>query len=221
MSKTVAVIGSGDVGKTLANGFLKHGFPVTLASRDPSKLNDWLQAAVPKESAATATFSEAATKCDIVVLAVGGGVAVDALDQIGIDNLKGKIVIDATNPISGPPDEGGIFPFFAGVKDSLMEALQEKAPEAKFVKAFSSCGLGQMVDPDYGGVKPTMFICGNDADAKTEVKAILDLFGWEAWDVGGVKAARAVEPLCQLWCIRAVGQHKFQHAFKLLTKDEL
>ncbi len=144
-----------------------------------------------------------------------------ALEQIGIDNLKGKTVIDTTNPISGPPGEDGLLEFFAGTKDSLMEALQDKAPEAKFVKAFNSCGYAQMLNPDYGNVKPTMFICGNDAGAKADVKTVLDLFGWEACDLGGVKAARAIEPLCQLWCIRGLGQGKFQHAFKLLTKDEL
>jgi predicted dinucleotide-binding enzyme len=220
-SKVVAVIGSGDVGKTLANGFLKHGYKVILASRDPSKLDDWLQAAEPKAAASTATFSDAAAKAEIIVLAVGGGVAVAAVEQIGIDNLKGKVVIDATNPLDGTLEEGGILGFFAGVKDSLMETLQDKAPEAKFVKAFNSCGYGQMVNPDFGGEKPTMFICGNDAAAKAEVKKIVEEFGWEACDMGGVKTARSIEPLCQLWCIRIIGQGKAQHAFKLLTKDEL
>jgi predicted dinucleotide-binding enzyme len=220
-NKVVAVIGSGDVGQTIANGFLKHGFQVILASREPTKLNGWLQTAEPKGKASTATFSEASAKAEIIVLAVNGRAGLDAVDQCGINNLKGKIVIDSMNPLDGTFEEGGILGFYAGVKDSLMEALQAKAPDAKFVKALNSCGYSMMINPDFGEVKPTMFICGNDADAKAQVSQIMDLFGWETCDMGGVKTARAIEPLCQLWCIRAYGKGKGYHAFKLLTKDEL
>lgn len=178
-NKVVAVIGSGDVGKTIAGGFLKHGFSVILASREPSKLNDWLQTAEPIGKASTASFADAAARAEIIVLAVNGRAGLDAVDQCGIDNLAGKIVIDSMNPLDGTLDEGGILGFYAGVKDSLFETLQDKAPNAKLVKALNSCGFGVMINPDFGGVKPTMFICGNDADAKAQVSAIMDLFGWK------------------------------------------
>lgn len=100
-----------------------------------------------------------------------------------------------------------------------MEQLQEKVPEAKFVKAFNSVGNAHMIDPDFNGLKPTMFICGDDDGAKKEVTTILDKFGWETEDMGGVKSARAIEPLCQLWCIRAISEGKVGHALKLLKKD--
>ena len=131
--------------------------------------------------------------------------------------MAGKPVIDATNPISGPP-VNGILQFFTGPNDSLMERLQKAAPDAHFVKAFNSVGNAYMVDPDLGGVKPTMFICGNDADAKQQVRGILDQFGWETADMGQVESARAIEPLCQLWCINGFTKNEWTHAFKLLHK---
>jgi hypothetical protein len=99
-----------------------------------------------------------------------------------------------------------------------MERLQKKVPKARFVKAFSCVGSGLMVNPDFGGVKPTMFICGNDTGAKGEVHEILDRFGWEVEDMGAVEAARAIEPLCMLWCIPGLRDNHWSHAFKLLKK---
>ena len=75
-----------------------------------------------------------------------------------------------------------------------------------------------MVSPDFDGIKPTMFICGNDEGAKGEVKKILDQFGWETEDMGKVEAARAIEPLAALWCIPGFLQNRWTHAFKLLKK---
>ena len=216
ISKSVAVIGSGIVGETLSNGFLKYGCTVTRASRDPSKLAEWLEKH-DATKASTATPEEASKKSDIIVLAVAGGAADAALEVCGLENLKGKVIIDTTNPIGGPPDDG-VLTFFAGVKDSLMEKLQDKVPEGKFVKAFSCVGNQHMIDPAFDGTKPTMFICGNDADAKMEVTEILDTFGWETEDMGSVKAARAIEPLCQLWCIPLFSGSKGDYAFKLLKK---
>jgi predicted dinucleotide-binding enzyme len=73
-----------------------------------------------------------------------------------------------------------------------------------------------MVNPNLPGGKPTMFICGNDADAKTAVSQILDVFGWEVEDLGTVVAARAIEPLCMLWCIPGFRSNQWTHALKLL-----
>jgi predicted dinucleotide-binding enzyme len=210
----VAIIGSGPVGKALADGFLEHGHEVMRASRDPSKLEDWKASA--GERASTGTFDEAAKWGEIVVLAVKGTGAESAVDLCGADNLAGKTVIDATNPIADRPPENGVLHFFTTFDESLMERLQRKAPEAHFVKAFSCVGNALMVDPDFGAIKPTMFICGNDDSAKAEVTAILDDFGWETEDMGTAEAARAIEPLCILWCIPGFAQNQWSHAFKLL-----
>ena len=215
MSK-VSVIGSGQVGQVLADGFLKHGFEVMRASREPSKLADWKAAAGDKAS--LGTFAEAAKFGDIVVLAVKGGAAEEAVKLCGPDALAGKTVIDATNPIADKPPTNGVLAFFPNLDESLMERLQKAAPAAHFVKAFSCVGNALMVNPDYGGTKPTMFICGNEAGAKEKVRGVLDKFGWETEDMGGVEAARAIEPLCMLWCIPGFARNQWTHAFKLLKK---
>ncbi len=110
----------------------------------------------------------------------------------------------------------GVLRFFTTLDESLMERLQRLAPAARFVKAFSSVGNALMVNPQLAGGPPTMFICGNDAAAKAEVKGILDQFGWATEDMGGAEAARAIEPLCMLWCIPGFRQNRWRHAFKLL-----
>ncbi|NUP11682.1 MAG: NAD(P)-binding domain-containing protein [Polyangiaceae bacterium] len=213
MSK-VSVVGSGQVGEVLANGFLKHGFEVMRASRDPSKLSDWKASAGAK--ATTGTFAEAAAYGEVVVLAVKGSAAEEAVKLCGPDVLAGKTIIDATNPIADKPPTNGVLAFFTSSDESLMERLQKIAPKAHFVKAFSSVGNARMVNPDYGGVKPSMFICGNDSGAKERVRAILDKFGWETEDMGAVESARAIEPLCILWCIPGFTRNLWTHAFKML-----
>jgi 8-hydroxy-5-deazaflavin:NADPH oxidoreductase len=167
--------------------------------------------------AKVASFAEAAVFGQIVVLAVGGAVALDALALAGAANLSGKTVIDACNPIGGGPPVNGVLTFFTSLTDSLMERLQRAYPDAHFVKAFNSVGSAQMVNPQFSGGMPTMFICGNNAAAKKTVEAILDQFGWETADIGALEAARAIEPLCMLWCIPGIARNDWSpHAFKLL-----
>jgi predicted dinucleotide-binding enzyme len=214
--KKIAVLGSGVVGQVLADGFLKKGYAVTRGTREPSKLAEWKAGAGDKAS--VATFADAAKGAEVVVLAVKGSAAEEAVKLTGADVLADKIVIDATNPIANEAPEGGVLRFFTGPNDSLMERLQKLAPNARFVKAFSCVGNAFMIDPDFGGVKPTMFICGNDAAAKGTVVETLGQFGWDAEDMGVAAAARAIEPLCMLWCIPGLTQGRWNHAFKLLKK---
>jgi predicted dinucleotide-binding enzyme len=107
--------------------------------------------------------------------------------------------------------------YFTGPNESLMERLQRRAPKARFVKAFSQVGSALMVDPAFGE-KPTMFFCGNDSAAKKETQVILDLFGWEPEDLGTAEAARAIEPLCMLWCIPGFLRKDWMHTYKVLRK---
>ena len=210
--KRIGVLGSGVVGQVLADGFLPHGHEVMRGSREPGKLAAWRAAAGAKAS--TGSFEEAARFGEIVVLAVRGAAAETVVEALG-DALDRKTVIDTTNPISGAPVDG-VLPFFTGPNDSLLERLQAKAPGAHFVKAFSCVGSARMVNPEMAGGPPTMFIAGNDADAKTEVKSVLDRFGWDTEDVGVAAAARAIEPLCILWCAPGFLRGSWAHAFKLL-----
>jgi len=153
------------------------------------------------------------------VLAVKGDVALKVLDAADSRDLEGKTIIDACNPIEAAPPDHGVLRFFTSVNQSLMEALQKAHPNAHFVKAFNSVGSSLMINPDFGGTKPTMFICGNSADAKNEVTEINTLFGFETEDMGGVEGARAIEPLCLLWCIPGFLRNEWEgHAFKLLRK---
>jgi predicted dinucleotide-binding enzyme len=212
--KKIGVLGSGAVGKVLADGFLKHGYEVMIGSREPGRLDGWRAAAGGRAS--LGTFGDAARFGDIVVLAVKGTAAEEVVRLCGVGALAGKTVIDTTNPIADAPPVNGVLRFFTTLEDSLMERLQRLAPAARFVKAFSSVGNALMVNPQLAGGPPTMFMCGNDAAAKAEVKTILDQFGWGIEDMGGAEAARAIEPLCMLWCIPGFRQNRWRHAFKLL-----
>jgi hypothetical protein len=210
--RKIGVLGSGIVGETLANGFLRNGYEVMRGSRDASKLGEWKQKSGPKAS--TGTFAEAAAFGELLVLAVKGGAA-EAVVALCGPGLNGKTVLDATNPIADAPPKDGLVRFFTTFDDSLMERLQKKAPEAKFVKAFSCVGAPLMVNPKLPS-KPSMFVCGNDAGAKEQAKGILDQFGWETEDMGPATAARAIEPLCILWCIPGFVKNDWMHAFKVL-----
>jgi predicted dinucleotide-binding enzyme len=212
----IAVLGSGVVGETLANGFLAHGHEVMRASREPQKLGDWKAKA--GAHASTGTFPEAAKFGEVVVLAVKGDAAESAVQLAGPGNLKGKTVIDPTNPIGKAPPVHGVLHFFTDINFSLMERLQKLAPDARFVKAFSCVGSAFMVNPQFAGGKPSMFICGNDAGAKKTVALFLDQFGWDVEDMGMAEAARAIEPLCMLWCIPGMMNNRWNHAFKLLKQ---
>jgi predicted dinucleotide-binding enzyme len=211
----VGILGSGDVAKVLAGGFLKHGHEVLMGTRSPTKLADW---AKQNPRGRIGSFAEAAQFADLAVLAVKGSVAADALRAAGTVNLGGKSVIDATNPISDQPPVNGVLRFFTNLDESLMERLQREFENLHFVKAFNSVGSASMVNPQFKGGKPSMFICGNDDAAKTVVTGVLDQFGWETVDMGKAEAARAIEPLCMLWCIPGFLRNDWVHAFKLLAR---
>jgi len=212
--KKIGVIGSGDVGKVLANGFLKHGYRVMMGSRTPDKISDWKNQAGPDGK--TGSFADAASFGEIVVLAVKGTVAERTLELIGAKNLEGKTVIDVTNPIADTPPVNGVIKYFTSLDMSLLERLQAKCPKASFVKAFNSIGNAFMVNPEFKGGRPSMFICGNNEASRREVAEIVDLFGFDAEDMGKAEAARAIEPLCMLWCIPGMVRNEWAHAFKLL-----
>jgi predicted dinucleotide-binding enzyme len=209
----IGVLGTGDVGKALAAGFLKHNHNVTIGTRDVAKLAAWGK---KNPEARIASFAEAAKFGEVIVLAVKGGAAADVLRLAGKANLAGKPVIDTTNPIADAPPVNGVLNYFTTPDDSLMERLQRECPEARFVKAFSCVGSASMVDPKFKGGKPSMFVCGNDDGAKKTVAGILDQFGWEIEDMGKAEAARAIEPLAILWCIPGFLRNDWVHAFKLL-----
>jgi 8-hydroxy-5-deazaflavin:NADPH oxidoreductase len=208
------VLGSGEVGQTLAKGLRDIGHEVRIGSRDPKKLAGYTsETRIP-----SGTFAEVAAWAEALVLSVKGSAAEGALRQAGPENFSGKLVIDTTNPITDEPPQDGVLKYFTGPNESLMERLQRAAPRARFVKAFNSVGSDNMVNPRFAGTRPTMFYCGDDPAARAETARILDQFGWEGADMGTGVAARAIEPLAVLWCIPGFRENRWTHAFKLLTR---
>ena len=214
MKERIGILGSGIVGKVLTNGFVAHGYEAMIGTNSPEKVAGLKEAT--GGNAKVGSFAETARFGEIVVLATKGTGAVAAVTLAGLEQLKGKTVIDTTNPIADAPPENGVLRFFTSLDDSLMERLQRLAPETHFVKAFSCVGNARMVDPAFPGGKPTMFLCGNDVSAKNRVTRIVAEFGFEPEDCGSVEAARAIEPLCILWCIPGFQNRGWNHAFKLL-----
>lgn len=211
----VGILGSGIVGRVLASGFLQEGHRVMLGTRDVTKeeVVKWQQ---ENSGGLIGSFQETAQFGEIIVLAVSGLVVEDAINMAGKEHFFEKIVIDATNPIAAVPPDNGVLKFFTTLEESLMERIQKLIPDAKLVKAFNSVGNAFMYKPQFPGGIPTMFICGNDEPAKKTITGILTSFGWETEDMGKVEAARAIEPLCILWCIPGFFKNQWTHAFKLL-----
>lgn len=208
----IGIIGSGDVARMLASGLHRHGHAVALGTRDTARLGAWHAAhAGIRVGSAEAAVQDA----ELVILAVKGAAAVEALAGVA-PWLAGRTVIDTTNPLADAPPERGVLRYFTSLHESLLERLQLAYPAVHFVKAFNQVGHADMVDPSFSGGRPTMFICGNHAPAKAQVSALLREVGWDPEDCGGVEAARAIEPLCMLWCLRGFREGQWHHAFKLL-----
>jgi predicted dinucleotide-binding enzyme len=217
MSKkqTVGILGSGAVGQTLASAFLSEGHEVLLGSRTPTK-EEVVKWKNNNPKGQTGTFEEAAKFGDLLVVCTLGEAAENAVQLGGIENFTGKILIDTTNPIAHEAPVDGVLKYFTSLDNSLLERLQALLPQAHLVKAFSSVGNTLMYKPNLPGGTPSMFICGNDEKAKQTVTNILTDFGWETEDMGKATAARAIEPLCMLWCIPGFLKNQWSHAFKLL-----
>lgn len=208
----VGVIGSGEVGEALARGFASRGHDVTIGSRNPEKLASFAAESGGKIKAAT--LEQTAAFGEILALATLGEAAEEALELCGAANIDGKVLIDVTNPLKF--EEGKKPESFVGFNDSLGERVQRAAPNAKVVKAFNIVGNPFFVDPKLPGGPPTMFIAGNDAGAKKTVTEILDSFGWDVIDAGGIEESRQLESLAILWIHTGIYTGNFNIAFKLL-----
>ena len=213
----IGIIGSGIVGRVLSTAFLKEGNEVMLGTRNIAKeeVITWKK---ENPGGQAGNFEEAAMFGELIVLATAGKVAEEAIILAGKTNFNGKTVIDTTNPLSASAPVNGVLQYFTSPNESLMEKIQALLPEANIVKAFNSVGNTEMYKPAYNNILPTMFICGNNEAAKQAVTTILTNFGWETEDMGHSEAARAIEPLCMLWCIPGFLHNRWTHAFKLLKK---
>lgn len=212
----VGVLGSGEVGRRLAGGFRSRGHDVMIGSRDPEKpeLREWLDG--DGRGIAAGTFAEAADHGSLLVLAVLGTAAEDALADAGPPRFSGKVVIDATNPL----DFSAGFPPKLAIsgEDSLGERVQRALPDAKVVKAFNTIGSAYFVEPSFSDGAPTMLIAGDDDAAKELVGNVLADFGWaDTVDLGGIDGARELEAICIAWVKIGGKRGAWDHGFKLLA----
>ena len=209
----VGILGSGDVGKSFAHAFGAVGHEVTIGSRSPEKLAEFVSGEGDRVS--NGTFEEAARAGDLIVLATHGVATHEAISLAGKRHFDHKVVIDATNPLdfsSGAPR------LSVGHTDSLGEQIQRSIPNARVVKAFNTVGNPLFFKPELPGGPPDMFIGGNDADAKKLVEQVCEAFGWGVIDLGGIDAARYLEPMCMAWVVHGVISGSWVHAFKMLHK---
>ena len=210
----IGIIGSGGVAQTLANAYLQKGYQVKLGTRNAEKLAEWLEKA--GENASVGSFAESAQFGEVIFLSVLGEAALNAIEMAGAENLKGKTVIDLTNPLDF---SGGVPPrFTATVGNSLGEQIQNALPEANIVKAFNTIGAAIMVDPRFGDQTATLFIAGNDENAKAETKKLAEEFGWDVEDLGGIEQAFFLEAFASMWINYAFKHNQWMQAFKLLKK---
>jgi predicted dinucleotide-binding enzyme len=211
----IGILGTGDVGRALGTGFVKHGHEVRIGSRQAGneKAEKWRQET--GEKASTGTFADAAAFGDLIVVSTLWTGTENALHLAGLENFKGKTVIDTINPLdfsSGAPR------LALGTTDSAGEQVQRWLPDAHVVKAFNIIGNAHMVDPQFPGGPPDMLIAGNDAGAKETVTGILKDFGWAVIDLGGIESSRYLEPMAMVWILHAFQTKTGNHAFKLLRK---
>jgi 8-hydroxy-5-deazaflavin:NADPH oxidoreductase len=212
----VGILGTGEVGRALGNGFTARGRDVMLGARDGAnpKAREWAKQAGPRAQAGT--FAEAAKFGELLVLATLWTGTENAIRLATPQAFAGKVVIDVTNPLIFKPNASPALAL--GHTDSGGEQVQRWLPDSRVVKAFNVVGHAHMVNPQFPGGPPDMFIAGNDADAKRVVTGICQEFGWPAIDAGGIESARLLEPLCILWVNYAVRSGGWDHAFKLLRK---
>jgi predicted dinucleotide-binding enzyme len=206
----VGILGTGAVGRALAEGFAARGHDVAIGTRDVEALlartevdamgtppfAEWHEA---HKNLAVMTQAEAAAHGELVINATAGIASKEALEAAGRDHLVGKIVIDTSNAID--PSSGFPPSLFVASDDSVGEQLQAAFPEARFVKTWNTMTSALMCNPQaVGGGDHTIPLCGNDEAARTEVAGLLREFGWtDILDLGDITAARGMEAALGLW----------------------
>lgn len=214
-AKRIGIIGSGTVGQALGKGFVKAGYEVMIGTRDPGKLKDWQKEAGPDSQ--VGSVAQAAKFGAMLVFCPKWEGAEQAINMAGKEHFNGKIVIDTTNPLvmketGKPPTLGMGFPNSAG------KTLQGWLPKAHVVKCFNIVTAAYMANPTMSEGSPDMFLAGNNADAKKEVSAIAQHWGWATHDLGDIDQSYLLESLAMIWIRWGFLNNHWTHAFKLLKK---
>lgn len=193
------VLGTGDVGRTLSDALVNLGHEVRMGSRDRENPKALAWAAAAGRGATCGTFAEAAAFGDVVISAVGGRVALAALESAGEEALADKLLIDVSNPLAF---EDGRLRLSPVESDSVGEQIQRAFPRARVVKSLNTVNCAVMVAPATVPGEHHVYVCGNDEGAKEQTRALLAEFGWppaRVLDLGGIESSRAVEMLLPLW----------------------
>jgi predicted dinucleotide-binding enzyme len=212
----IGILGSGDVGRTLGSGLAALGHEVMIGSREPdsSRLREWV--GLTGGHGSTGIYAEAAAFAEVAILATRWSGCEAVIGLAGQNNLSAKVIIDVTNPLVFRPDEPP--ELLLGHHDSGGEQIQRWLPNSQVVKAFNTVGYQNMVNPQFPGGPPDMFIAGNDGHAKAVVAGFCTALGWNPVDLGGIRCSRMLEPLAALWVNYGMRSGSWRHAFKLLLK---
>jgi predicted dinucleotide-binding enzyme len=211
-----AVLGSGQVGRALGAGLIRHGHDVLMGSRDPSAAQVVAWVGEVGDRGRAVSYDEAAREAEIACVATAWSGTENALTLAGVANLAGKLVIDVTNPFGRGPSG---MTLVTGRDDSAGEQVQRWLPQSRVVKTWNTVNNQQMIDPTIPGGPGDMFLCGNDDAAKETVSELLRECGWPPLDVGGIESARMLESLALLWVTYAISHSSSDHAFKLLRRQ--
>lgn len=211
----IGIIGSGAVGQQLAKDLITHGHSVTIGTRDPSKLAEF---SGQNPNVKIASNAEAATFGEMVLLATHWDGTQNAISLADPKNLKGKVVVDITNPLDFSTGQPALS---IGFNTSAGEQVQAWLPNSHVVKALNSITSFAMLNPKtFIGGEPDMFIAGNDANAKQTVQNFLEGVGWGVVDLGDISKSRLIEPLAMIWITVGFnsGWKKVNHGFKMLNR---
>ena len=215
----IGILGSGEVGRKIADGCINLGHHVMIGTRNPEKeeLQNWIDNPKYKESAFVGSFAEAASFGELIVLSTLWEGTENAINLAISSNFNDKIVVDTTNPLEFAKDTPPKLSL--GYDKSAGETIQSLLPNSKVVKAFNTVGIPHMIHPNFPGGPPTMFICSNFKDAKDMIiQELLTPFGWDTIDIGGIEQSRLLEPLAMIWITYYIQTGSGNHAFKLLKK---
>ena len=197
----IAILGTGMVGRALAGRLAELGHRVTVGTRDVAASTSgegeyalWLAA---QPTVQTRTFAEAAAEAEVILNATNGHVTLDVLHAAGADNLAGKVLIDLANPLDFGPDG---LTLFVKDTDSLAEQIQRAFPAARVVKTLNTLTAPLMTHPDQLSQETTVFVSGNDPDAKAiAVRLLGELGHGDVIDLGDISTARGTEMWLALW----------------------
>ncbi|QIK60939.1 NAD(P)-binding domain-containing protein [Dysgonomonas sp. HDW5A] len=210
----IAVIGTGNVAQALVNGLISEGYDVKVGSRSLEKDSENITKLKKAHSNVSITsYTEAVEFGDVIVLPVPGSALVDVIQEIGVQKFEGKILWDITNALSAEAPGNGVIKLITTPEESLAEKIQKLLPSTHVIKAMNTVGAHLMYRPVLSE-KGTVFLAGNDEQAKDKISSIVEKFGWESYDTGKIESSRALEYMGQLYVAQGILYNGWNSTFK-------